>query len=142
MTPTPVPASSAPAFDESNLVARAQAGEQAAFAALVAEYSRKIYRVAKNITQNDEDAEDVLQETFLKAYEHLLRLPGQFQVLHLDRAHRRERIADEAAQAQGQPLRVARRTHRNRRRRGETGDRGLGGQPRAALFAGGNADES
>jgi RNA polymerase sigma-70 factor, ECF subfamily len=71
VTPTPVPASSAPAFDESNLVARAQAGEQAAFAALVAEYSRKIYRVAKNITQNDEDAEDVLQETFLKAYEHL-----------------------------------------------------------------------
>ena len=35
-------------IDESNLVARAQAGEQAAFAALVAEYSRKIYRVAKN----------------------------------------------------------------------------------------------
>ncbi len=76
MTPTPVPASSAPTFDESNLVVRAQAGEQAAFAALVAEYSRKIYRVAKNITQNDEDAEDVLQETFLKAYEHLSGFQG------------------------------------------------------------------
>ena len=35
------------------------------------QYQRKIYRLAKNITQNDEDAEDVLQETFLKAYEHL-----------------------------------------------------------------------
>src|SRR5580658_7850552 len=68
---TPLPAG----VDESNLVARAQAGEQAAFAALVAEYSRKIYRLAKNITQNDEDAEDVLQEAFLKAYEHL----GNFQ---------------------------------------------------------------
>src|SRR5258708_13842374 len=76
VTPTPVPASSATTFDESNLVARAQAGEQAAFAALVAEYSRKIYRVAKNITQNDEDAEDVLQETFLKAYEHLSGFQG------------------------------------------------------------------
>ena len=72
LTPTPNPVT----FDESNLVARAQAGEQAAFAALVAEYSRKIYRVAKNITQNDEDAEDVLQETFLKAYEHLSGFQG------------------------------------------------------------------
>src|SRR6266487_1161542 len=34
-------------------------------------YERKIYRLAKNITQNDEDAEDVLQDAFLKAYEHL-----------------------------------------------------------------------
>ena len=76
MTPTPVPAPSPSTFDESNLVARAQAGEQEAFSALVAEYSRKIYRVAKNITQNDEDAEDVLQETFLKAYEHLPGFQG------------------------------------------------------------------
>ena len=72
MTPTPDHV----AFDESTLVARAQAGEQAAFSTLVAEYSRKIYRVAKNITQNDEDAEDVLQETFLKAYEHLPGFQG------------------------------------------------------------------
>lgn len=34
-------------------------------------YERKIYRLAKHITNSDEDAEDVLQETFLKAYEHL-----------------------------------------------------------------------
>ena len=72
LTPTPNPV----AFDESTLVARAQAGEQAAFSTLVSEYSRKIYRVAKNITQNDEDAEDVLQETFLKAYEHLPGFQG------------------------------------------------------------------
>src|SRR6202163_3629038 len=71
VTFTPVPAPSPSTFDESNLVTRAQAGEQAAFAALVAQYERKIYRLAKHITQNDEDAEDVLQETFLKAYEHL-----------------------------------------------------------------------
>jgi RNA polymerase sigma-70 factor (ECF subfamily) len=59
------------AFDEPALVARAQAGDQDAFGALVNEYERRIYRLAQNITQNDEDAEDVLQETFLKAYEHL-----------------------------------------------------------------------
>ena len=71
MTPTTQPALSTGAFDESALVARAQGGDQAAFTTLVDHYQRKIYRIGKNITQNNEDAEDVLQETFLKAYEHL-----------------------------------------------------------------------
>jgi len=65
---------SAPALspsDEGNLVAQAQAGDPQAFAELVKRYERKIYRIAKNITQNDEDAEDVLQDAFMKAYEHL-----------------------------------------------------------------------
>ena len=48
-------------FDESALVAQAKAGDQNAFAELVNRYERKIYRLAKNITRNDEDAEDVLQ---------------------------------------------------------------------------------
>lgn len=59
------------AFDEQELVARAQAGDNEAFAGLVERYQNKIYRLAKNITQNNEDAEDVLQEAFLKAYSHL-----------------------------------------------------------------------
>jgi RNA polymerase sigma-70 factor (ECF subfamily) len=57
--------------DETQLVAKAQAGDSAAFSELVSRYQNKIYRLAKHITQNDEDAEDVLQEAFLKAYEHL-----------------------------------------------------------------------
>ena len=66
------PLSTSPAtFDESALVARAQAGDSEAFGELVSRYQNKIYRLAKHITQNDEDAEDVLQEAFLKAYEHL-----------------------------------------------------------------------
>ncbi len=64
-------------FDESALVARAREGDLAAFNELVNEYSRKIFRLAKHITQNDEDAEDVLQETFLKAFEHLGNFQGQ-----------------------------------------------------------------
>src|SRR5258708_7810894 len=58
-------------FDESALVARAREGDAEAYNELVSHYERKIFRLAKHITQNDEDAEDVLQETFLKAYEHL-----------------------------------------------------------------------
>ena len=73
MTPT----TSIPAgFDESALVAQAKAGDQNAFAELVNRYERKIYRLAKNITRNDEDAEDVLQDAFLKAYTHLDNFKG------------------------------------------------------------------
>lgn len=59
------------ASDELSLVERARTGDATAFTELVNRYDKKIYRLAKHITQNDEDAEDVLQETFLKAYEHL-----------------------------------------------------------------------
>src|SRR6201993_5548862 len=64
-------------FDESHLLAKARAGDAAAFNELITRYSRKIYRLGKHITQNDEDAEDVLQETFLKAFEHLKDFQGQ-----------------------------------------------------------------
>jgi RNA polymerase sigma-70 factor (ECF subfamily) len=64
-------------FDESALVAKAREGDLGAFNELVNAYSRKIFRLAKHITQNDEDAEDVLQETFLKAFEHLGNFQGQ-----------------------------------------------------------------
>ncbi len=69
---TPAPSSN----DEGQLVAQAKAGDVQAFTDLVNRYERKIYRLAKHITQNDEDAEDVLQEAFLKAYEHLDSFKG------------------------------------------------------------------
>ena len=72
-----IPLVTAPdAFDESALVGRAQAGDGAAFSDLMNRYERKIFRLAKNITQNDADAEDVLQDAFLKAYEHLDTFQG------------------------------------------------------------------
>lgn len=73
MTPSPP----ADLFDETALVDRARVGDAEAFSQLVDRYERKIYRLAKHITQNDEDAEDVLQETFLKAYSHLDSFEGQ-----------------------------------------------------------------
>lgn len=57
--------------DETTLVAQAREGETRAFGELVRRYENKIFRLAQHITQNREDAEDVLQETFMKAYEHL-----------------------------------------------------------------------
>jgi len=69
-------ASNSQTFDEAALVERARTGDQQAFGELVHQYERKIYRLAMNITRQEEDAEDVLQEAFLKAYEHLDRFKG------------------------------------------------------------------
>ena len=62
--------------NETTLVAEARAGSAEAFTTLLNQYDRNIYRLAMNITANREDAEDVLQETFLKAYTHLDRFEG------------------------------------------------------------------
>ena len=52
-------------------VARACAGDTDAFCVLVNRYSRKVFRLAYRMTQNKHDAEDVVQETFLRAYRRL-----------------------------------------------------------------------
>ncbi len=62
--------------NEATLVAEARAGSSDAFTTLLNQYDRNIYRLALNITGQQEDAEDVLQETFLKAYRHLDRFQG------------------------------------------------------------------
>src|SRR5665213_3485988 len=58
------------------LVARAKAGDNAAFEQLVRQYERQIFRVALHITQNREDAEDIAQDVFLKAYQKLHQFQG------------------------------------------------------------------
>jgi RNA polymerase sigma-70 factor, ECF subfamily len=57
-------------MDESDAaaVARVRAGETEAFRVLVDRYSRKVFRLAYRMTRNQQDAEDVVQETFLRAY--------------------------------------------------------------------------
>lgn len=62
--------------NEATLVAEAKEGNAEAFTVLVNQYERNIFRLALNITSNKEDAEDVLQESFLKAYTNLGRFQG------------------------------------------------------------------
>src|SRR5579864_7173629 len=62
--------------NETAIVAQARAGDAKAFGELLRRYEGKIFRLALHITQNREDAEDVLQEAFLKAYEHLEQFQG------------------------------------------------------------------
>jgi RNA polymerase sigma-70 factor, ECF subfamily len=63
--------------EEAAILAQARLGNTGAFNELLRRYERKIFRLALHITQNREDAEDVLQESFLKAYEHLDQFQGQ-----------------------------------------------------------------
>jgi RNA polymerase sigma-70 factor (ECF subfamily) len=63
--------------DEAAIVAQARLGDPKAFTELLRRYEGKIFRLALHITQNREDAEDVLQEAFFKAYEHLNQFQGQ-----------------------------------------------------------------
>jgi len=62
---------------ESLLVEAARGGDIAAFEALVRRYDRNVFRIAQHITQNREDAEDVVQDAFLKAYQNLGQFQGQ-----------------------------------------------------------------
>ncbi len=62
--------------DEAQLVSAAKAGDISAFEELVNRYERKIFRLGMNITQNREDAEDVMQDAFLKSYQNLDRFEG------------------------------------------------------------------
>ncbi len=53
------------------LVKRAKRGDGSAFGELMRRYQNKIYRLARRMTQTDEDAEDVVQEAFVKAFRSL-----------------------------------------------------------------------
>src|SRR5246500_4921600 len=66
-----------PVSDELALVAAAKAGDVSAFEELVRRYDRNVFRIAQHITQNREDAEDVVQDAFFKAYENLDQFQGQ-----------------------------------------------------------------
>ncbi|WP_263360125.1 sigma-70 family RNA polymerase sigma factor [Acidicapsa ligni] len=58
------------------LVDSARGGDVHAFETLVNKYDRQIFRIAQHITQNREDAQDVVQDAFLKAYEKLDQFQG------------------------------------------------------------------
>lgn len=63
--------------NEKALVAEARAGHGEAFATLLNQYDRRLFRLALNITGNQEDAADVLQEALMKAYRGLEGFRGE-----------------------------------------------------------------
>jgi len=68
----PAPAPSA-RVDDTLLIRRAQQGDAAAFEELLRNYDRSVLRLAMNLTGSPEDAQDIYQETFLRAYRNIGR---------------------------------------------------------------------
>ena len=71
-----VPRTSPPPPDEVRLVAEARQGSLDAFTELVNRYEGKTFCLTQHITGNREDAEDALQESFLKAFSRLDQFHG------------------------------------------------------------------
>lgn len=71
MNRNPTQATLAETIDDLVLVRAGKCGDIAAFEELVKRYDRKVFRIAQHLVLNREDAQDVVQEAFLKAFQHL-----------------------------------------------------------------------
>lgn len=67
-------------LDDAAAVARARQGDHDAFRVLVDRHSRSVYRLAFRMTGTPHDAEDVVQETFIRAYRQLSRFEARANV--------------------------------------------------------------
>src|SRR5216117_3860633 len=65
------------ATEAAAVLARARQGDSDAFRALVERHSRTVFRLAFRMTGNEQDAEDVVQESFLRAYRQLGRFESR-----------------------------------------------------------------
>ena len=76
VSPAEVATSQEPLSDE-EVVARVLAGETAMFEIVMRRHNQLLYRVARSILRNDTEAEDVMQDAYVRAYEHLDQYAGK-----------------------------------------------------------------
>jgi RNA polymerase sigma-70 factor, ECF subfamily len=76
VSPAEVATSQEPLSDE-EVVTRVLAGETAMFEIVMRRHNRRLYRVARAILRNDGEAEDVMQDAYVRAYEHLDQFAGR-----------------------------------------------------------------
>jgi len=62
---------------ELELVQRVQVGDSAAFRIIIQRNNRRLFRIARSILKNDSEAEDVVQEVYVRAFEHLSEFRGE-----------------------------------------------------------------
>ncbi len=85
------------AVGERKLVERAKSGDQLAFRAIMERHNRRLYRVARAVMKDDTEAEDVVQETYLRAFSNLSKFRGESSLttwltrIALNEAHGRKR---------------------------------------------------
>src|SRR5579884_1109394 len=64
-------------WSDAEAAEQARKGDQNAFRLLVERHSTAIFRLAYRMTSNEQDAEDVVQETFLRAYKQIARFDSR-----------------------------------------------------------------
>lgn len=66
-----------PVLDDETVIGRVREGEVALFEIVMRRYNQRLYRVVRSILGTDSDVEDVIQETYLRAYAHLDQFEGR-----------------------------------------------------------------
>src|SRR3954470_9115237 len=67
----------AAALSDEDIVARVLAGDLASFEILMRRHNQRLYRIGRAILRNDAEAEDVMQDAYVRAYEHLKQFQGK-----------------------------------------------------------------
>ena len=76
MRTAPAPQNAALGIADAELVARARERDEAAIRSIMQANNRRLYRLARGILRNDGEAEDVVQETYVRAFTHLEEFRG------------------------------------------------------------------
>ncbi|HWW62730.1 MAG TPA: RNA polymerase sigma factor [Thermoanaerobaculia bacterium] len=76
MTALELQTATANPLSDDDVVRRVIAGETELFEILMRRYNQRVYRVVRGILRNDDDAEDVMQQAYVNAYEHLRQFAG------------------------------------------------------------------
>lgn len=72
-----VPVTAQSELQDEEVVGRVLAGETALFEILMRRYNQRLYRVSRSILRDDGEAEDVMQDAYVRAYEHLDQFAGK-----------------------------------------------------------------
>lgn len=102
---------------DEEIVARVQAGDTALYEVLMRRYNQRLYRIARSIVRDDDEAEDVMQEAYVRAYAALHQFAGKAQFSTwlskiavyeaYGRLRKRKRVQDvPAAPEEGQTMEV------------------------------------
>lgn len=75
--PAHQPAASPPTLSDEEVVARVLAGDASLFEILMRRYNQRLFRVARGILPDDAEAEDVMQETYVRAFRELASFRGE-----------------------------------------------------------------
>lgn len=64
-------------WTDEQVVARVLDGDTALYELLMRRYNQRLYRVARSVLRDDDEAEDVMQDTYVRAYQHLATFQGR-----------------------------------------------------------------